>query len=601
MAKEREAIDQESKWNVEALYPDLQAWEAELRLFTGNKEGGLYWPELKRYSGKIDKEAKQLSDLLTIYFDLERKLVKLYTYAHLRHDENVANEVYKDAFDRVSLLYFDFKNETTWIEPEILQIPDSVFADFLVDEQLKPYHIHLKKIVLLKDHTLTSDKEQLLALANKALETPSKAFGLFNNADLKFPPVKNEKGEEKELTHGTYQLYLQSKDRTLRKNGFITIHKTYAKFENTVSELISGQVQKHLFQMRARKFPSCLAAALTPHQIDVSVYHNLIKTVRDNLPILHRYVGVRKKILQVDTLHFYDLYVSLLPEFEKKYTYPEAKKLILDSVKPLGSKYQENLERGLGKDRWIDCFENVGKRSGAYSSGCFDSFPYILMNFQGTLRDVMTLSHEAGHSMHSFLSNQNQSFQYSHYPIFVAEVASTFHEELLFRHLLEKAQSKEEKCYLINQKIDDIRATLFRQTQFAEFELHLHNLAEEGVPLTAASLKLAYRTLNQSYYGPDLVLDPEVDVEFLRIPHFYYNFYVYQYATGVSAAYALALQVLEEGEKARDKYLTFLSSGSSAFPLDLLKIAGVNMSESKPIQKILNRFDSLVKELESLL
>jgi len=599
MAKKRNEVEKQDKWNVENLFLNLEAWEQAFQGLTKGKTESKRWPELAKYQEKLGEGAKTLSTLLKKTFNIERELMKLYTYAHLRHDEDVAYEPHKDIFDRISLLYFDFQNETSWVQPEILQLPEATFEDYLKDAALKDHSIYLQKISALKPYTLTVDKEHLISLAGKALETPEKAFGVFNNADLKFGTIEDEKGKTKELTHGTYGLYLQSKDRTLRKNATLQLHQKYGEFENTVAELINGQVQHHVFEAKARHYPSCLHAALTPHQIPVEVYHNLIATVRKNLSVLHRYVSLRKKHLGVDRLHFHDLYVSLVPDFEKHYSFAEAEQLVLTSIQPLGDAYHQTLKKGLEEELWVDRFENERKRSGAYSSGCYDSFPYILMNFQGTLRDVMTLAHEAGHSMHSYHSNHNQPYEYSHYPIFVAEVASTFNEELLFRTLLEKAVSKEERCYLLNQKIDDIRATLFRQTQFAEFELHLHTLAEKGVPLTATSLKTAYRKLNEDYYGPDLFIDPEIDVECLRIPHFYYNFYVYQYATGISAAYALVEHLMKEGEAARKDYLQFLSSGSSRYPVDLLKMAGVDMGESAPIQTLIDRFAALIEEFES--
>jgi len=599
MAKERKEIADEHKWNVESLYSSLDAWEEGYKSLAREKQQGIRFPTVKKYQGKIHESPQKLAELLKHAFELERTIVKLYTYAHLRHDEDVVHDQHKSAHDRISLLYYEYDNETSWIQPELLQLDEETFQKYLKAPELRDYHVYLKKVYALKPYTLTSDKEALLSLAGKALETPQKAFSLLNDADLKFAKIKTDKGEEKDLTYGSYLLYMQSKDRTLRKNAFVELHNQYEKFENTICELISGQVQTHIFKAKARNYPSALHASLTPHQIDVEVYHNLIGTVRENISSLHRYIGIRKKLLGVESLHCHDLHVSLVPEFEKKYTYEEAKKAILESVAIMGPEYQQALEKGLGEERWVDLYENERKRSGAYSSGCYDSSPYILMNFHGTLRDVMTLSHEAGHSMHSYLSNKNQPYQYSHYPIFLAEIASTFHEDLLFRYLIEKASSHQEKCYFLNQKIDDIRSTLFRQTQFAEFELKLHLLAEQGIPLTPTTLKEAYRQLNIDYYGPELTADPEIDVEFLRIPHFYYNFYVYQYATGISAASALVEKVLDEGASARDAYIKFLSSGSSQYPLDLLKEAGVDMRSKESIERLLRRFDGFVIELEN--
>jgi oligoendopeptidase F len=353
--------------------------------------------------------------------------------------------------------------------------------------------------------------------------------------------------------------------------------------------------------MRARKYPSCVEAALFPNQIDVKVYSALIQAVRSHLPALHRYMKLRKKVMGLDQLHLYDLHVPLVKAVEMGMSYEDATRAIIESVAVLGEDYQRALNQGLTQDRWVDRYENARKRSGAYSSGCYDSMPYILMNYHGTFNDAMTLTHEAGHSMHSFLSRRNQPYHYSQYSIFVAEVASTFHEELLLRHLLSKVKTKEQKAFLINQKIDDMRATLLRQTMFAEFELKVHSWAEQGVPLTPALLKSEYRKLNEEYFGPEMTLDDETDIEWARIPHFYYNFYVYQYATGISAAHALVDKVLSEGDQARDRYLSFLSAGSSHYPIEVLKMAGVDMRTPHPVESAMRHFDALVTELEELL
>ena len=598
MAKERKEVSEADTWDVGCLYPSLEAWEKEFQELTKNKSNLTHWPHIENYKGKIQEGATTLSALLDEMNKVERRLYKLYTYAHLRHDEDVVEELHKNAYDRISLLYFDFQNETSWIQPEILQLPEETFNRYLKEKPLKDYRIHLEKLFALKPYTLTPDKEHLLSLASKALNTPSKTFEILNNAELKFEPAKDGERREYELTHGTYSLYLKSEDRELRKSAFINLHQKFGELENTISELINGQVQGHIFQAKARGYDSALHAALAPHQIDTEVYHNLVSTIRENLPVLHKYISLRKKLFGYDELHYYDLYNSHVPKHDREYSYAEGVKLVLESTKPIGKEYCAVLERGFGEERWVDRYENARKRSGAYSSGCYDSAPYILMNFQGTLRDVYTLAHEAGHSVHSYYSNKGQPFQYSDYPIFVAEVASTFNEELLFRHLMEKAESREEKCYLLNQRIDDIRATLFRQTQFAEFELALHTLAEKGVPLAAASLKETCRKLNRDYYGKDLYLDPEVDVECLRIPHFYYNFYVYQYAAGISAAYALVERLMKEGGSAQKEYLKFLGSGSSRYPIDLLELAGVNMRENGPVQRLIDYFSSLVDGFE---
>ncbi|PIS03245.1 MAG: oligoendopeptidase F, partial [Chlamydiae bacterium CG10_big_fil_rev_8_21_14_0_10_42_34] len=383
-------------------------------------------------------------------------------------------------------------------------------------------------------------------------------------------------------------------------SAFKNLHQGYEAHANTICELIQGQVQSHLFVARARKFKSCLEAALFPHQIDRAVYENLIASVRKRLPLMHEYIALRKKMLNLPEIHMYDLYVPLMDEAQSNMDYNEARQAVIASVAPMGPKYQAELKKGLLDDRWVDAFENVRKRSGAYSSGCYDSMPYILMNYHGTLNDVLTLAHEAGHSMHSLLSRQNQPYIYSQYPIFVAEVASTFNEQLLLNHLKSKAKSDRDQAFLVNYQIEGIRGTILRQTLFAEFELQLHKWAEEGVPFTPALLKKYYTQLNRDYYGPDIVLDPELEIEWARIPHFYYNFYVYQYATGLSAALALFQKAMVD-EKAKENYIGFLSSGGSKYPIDLLVGAGVDMRKPDAVNAALDYFEKLLQELKECL
>jgi oligoendopeptidase F len=600
MVKERSEIPMEDRWNVEALYPSKEKWEEDVKKW-GREGQKPHWPELLMFKGKMKEGASVIRTLLDQCFLIDRHLSKLFTYAHLKHDEDVAEDENKKAYGRALTLLHDFREETSWMEPEFLEMPEPLLQECLRSEKLKDYKVYLERIVRMKPHTLSADKEELLALADKALEAPSKAFSSFNNADLKFPPVQDSQGQEHELTHGKFLFYLRGKDRRLRESAFKMIHLSYIKYENTLCELISGLVQKHVFDMRARNYSSCLEAALFPYQIDLSVYTSLIQAVRSQLPSLHKYLALRKKLLKVDELHLYDLHVPLVADVEMSMDYLSAEKLVIEATAALGEKYQNTLADGLQKGRWVDRYENNRKRSGAYSSGCYDSMPYILMNYQGTFSDVTTLAHEAGHSMHSYFSNHNQPYHYSHYPIFVAEVASTFNEELLFRKMLEKTNDKQKKCYLINQKIDDIRSTLFRQTMFAEFELQIHSWGEQGIPFTPAMLKEAYRTLNREYFGKDVIIDEYIDIEWSRIPHFYYNFYVYQYATGISAAHALVEKVFKEGEKAKERYLKFLSSGSSEYPLDLLLHAGVDMRTSTPVEATIRHFDDLVDELDHLM
>ncbi len=597
----REEIAAGDRWNVESLYPSAEAWEADMKKWGREESQEQHWPELAAFKGRLGEGPETLKALFDVFFKIERSLSNVYVYAHLRHDEDVAQDAYKKAHSRISSLLFDLREETSWIEPEILELPENQLKQYLKAPALKEYQIYLEKIMRLKPHTLTAEKEELVAQAGNALETSSKAFSSFNNADLKFPDVVDSQGKKWELTHGKYLLYLRGKDRTLRKEAFRAVHQSYKHYENTLCELISGQVQKHLFNSRARKYNCCLEAALFPHQVDTKVYTSLIEAVRKNLGSLHRYMALRKKLLGYDELHLYDLHVPLVPDFSFKISYNDAVDQIVHSVKPLGAEYQKALENGLKRDRWVDKFENLRKRSGAYSSGSYDSMPFILMNYQGSYSDFTTLAHEAGHSMHSLLSCKRQPYQDSQYPIFVAEVASTFNEELLNHDLLSKTTDKNLRAFLINQKIEDIRGTFFRQTMFAEFELRLHEWAEKNVPITPALLKEEYRKLNAEYFGKDVVIDEEIAIEWARIPHFYYNFYVYQYATGISAALALCEKVLHEGQPARERYLTFLSSGGSKYPLELLQAAGVDMRKPDAVEATIRHFDALVQELEQLL
>lgn len=596
----REQVKKNDCWDVEKLYGSWKDWESQMQLFARENKTP-HWPEIAAFTSKWQKSPEQLKGLIETCLEIERQLSKLYTYAHLRHDEDVAEEVAKIAMSRISTILYAFRQETAWIEPALLRAQQQMLDTFITDPILASYRLYLEKIIRLKNHTLSQEQEELMALVGKSLETSNQAFGAFNNADLQFPEISDSKGNKHALTHGKYLTLLKEKDRTLRENAFKTLHRGFLAYENTLSELLQGQVQKHVFERKARKYSSCLEAALYVNEIDTQVYFSLIQSVHEHLPSLHRYISLRKKYLQVPSLHAYDLFVPLVKDVEMDVDYDTAVEWIVASLAPLGASYQEVVKKGLTYERWVDRYETPRKRSGAYSSGCYDSMPYILMNFQGTFNDMMTLTHEVGHSMHSHFSRLNQPYQYSQYGIFVAEVASTFHEELLFRYLFNKAETKEQKAFLINQKLDAIRSTLIRQTMFAEFELYMHEKIDSSQVLTPAVLKDQYRKLNQKYFGKDFSLDQELDVECLRIPHFYYNFYVYQYATGISAAHALAEKVCKEGVSAQKKYLQFLSSGSSKYPLELLKEAGVDMRSTESVKVVMRSFDRLVTQLEEFL
>lgn len=599
--KSRDQILSEDQWNVEALYSTPEVWDSALKSFVPNPHQSPHWPALQTFHGTLNQGPEQVRKALDMLMEVDRQLSKLYTYAHLRHDEDIVNPDFKNRYELIVRLAHALAQETASFQPELLSLPDTLLTEYLSSPVLADYRFYLEKIIRLKKHTLSQEGEGLLALAGQALQTSHKAFSAINDADFKFGEVLDSNGTARPISHGTYGLYIRDQDRVLRERAFKQYHQQFHTYENTLCELLNGQVQNHLFHARARHYSTCLDAALFPKNIDTSVYHALIQAVHERLDGLHRYMALRKKILNLDKLHMWDIYVPLTSAVDIKMSYQEAEKIVIESVQPLGNDYQETLRKGLHDQRWVDRYENQNKRSGAYSSGCFDSMPYILMNYKGVLRDVFTLAHEAGHSMHSFYSHQSQPYQYSDYPIFLAEVASTFNEDLLTRLLIDRCQNPHEKIFLINQKIEDIRGTLFRQTMFAEFELLIHQHAEQHTPLTPQLLKQEYRRLNELYFGPSTIIDEEIDIEWARIPHFYYNFYVFQYATGISAALALASKVVGGTEKDRDAYLAFLKGGSSKYPIDMLKMAGIDMTSPAPVKAAIQTFDKLLDELEQLL
>jgi oligoendopeptidase F len=586
----RDQVPKNECWNVDTIFENLELWETKFQ------ELKKKLPEFKEFKGTLNLNPKTLKTFLEVFFSYSREIEKVYVFAHLKHDEDLANNSYKTAYFRSLSLLQEFRSETSWFEPELLTLKE----DFIDSDLLTPYRFYLEKILRLKKHTLSEECEKLIALSSQSMQTGRQAFSALNDADFVFGKILDEKGQSHELTHATYSVYLKDHDRVLRKNAFTTLLKKYDETQNTLAELLKGEIESHVFTKVARGYDSCLEAALFPYNIDKKVYEALIDAVTQNLKPLHKYYALRKKALKLETLHLYDLAVPLIQEIDIKMSYEEAEDTIIESVAPLGKEYQEALRKGLKEGRWVDRFENKNKRSGAYSSGCFETEPFILMNYKNHLRDVFTLAHEAGHSMHSFLSHKSQPYHLSDYPIFLAEVASTFNEDLLSR-TLQKTENKQEKIYLISQQIDDIRNTLFRQTMFAEFELKIHELAEESTPLTPTLLCELYKELLKKYFGSEVVLDEEASFEWARIPHFYYNFYVYQYATGISAALALSKKVNDGGEKDKEAYLNFLKSGSSHYPLETLKIAGVDMSQKEPVKEAIQTFKRLVDELETLL
>ncbi len=590
--KKRSQIPQQYKWNVENLYKNEKIWKKDYQYLKDNVENIL------QFKGKLNS-VEVLNDFFSFTETYERTLEKVYTYSHLRHDEDTSNSVSKAHYQEAQNLFYRYSELAAFVSPELLALSQETIDVLLNSKNLELYRHHLEQIFRSKPHILSQSEETLLSLSQRALSTGSASFSALNNADLKFGIVLHKK-KKFPLTHASYQNYLSNPDRELRRKTFIQYHREFKGHENTIASLLSGQVRASTFNARARKFESALHQALYPKNIDAAVYHSLIEAVHKGIKSLHRYYKIKKKALKLKEFHLYDQYVPIVPKFNKKYSYDTAKKLVIESVAPLGEEYQNLLSKGL-ESGWVDVYENENKRNGAYSSGCYDSMPYILMNYNDELNAVFTLAHEAGHSMHSLLSRRHQPYIYSDYSIFVAEVASTFNEEMLYDYLLERSSSQQEELYLLDSQINAIKGTLFRQVMFAEFELMIHQLDEADKPITHDLLNVEYKKLNRFYFGNHVVIDDEIEIEWTRISHFYYNYYVYQYATGISAAIALHQMVKNGTEKERDLYLQFLKSGNSKYPLEVLKDAGVDMTTTEPVIKAIKKFEVLLSKMEKLL
>ena len=620
MIPSRNQVPIEDQWDLKPFFATESDWNQALENLMEEQEPMKKWPKLLALQGRLHEGAKQVKETLETITSTRRTLEKLYVYAHLRRDENSADDVWMGHHKALSNLFQDFGVAVSWFDPELLTLPESTLDELVQDPGLAEYKVYLQKIIRMKPYTLSEDLESLLAQSDKALKTARRAFSAFNDSDLTFPAICDSHGKQHELTHGSYSLYMQHPDRVLRENAFKNYLSTYGRYAHTLCELLVGNAERNSYIARARGYANSLEAALYPHNIDVAVYHTLIETVRQHLGSLHAYMELRRVVLKLDTLHPYDFHVSLVKDIEKKIPYEKGRDLVVESVSRLGPDYQAILKEGLKQGRWVDRYENRYKRSGAYSSGCYDSAPYILMNYKQLARDVSTLAHEAGHSMHSYLSHHTQRYQDADYPIFVAEVASTFNEELLADLMMQRAENDAERIFFLHEQIEKVRGTLFRQTLFAEFELFIHTSVEQHQPLTPQRIQAYYLQLVREYYGPAVTWDEEIVHEWSRIPHFYHSFYVYQYATGISAAIALANAVRAEetkpqaqaqgqpqaqaqvqGQGARDRYLEFLKSGGSRYPLDLLERAGVNMRSPEPVKNALLQFDNLVQKLRVLL
>ena len=591
---ERSEIREQDKWAIHDIYATDELWEEDL------KKAKSFVPVYAGYVGKLGQDAKTLLAYLKMEEEVAVLADALGNYAMRRSDEDARVSKYQAMAASVMSAYVELSSASSFATPEIMAISDETMERFYAEcPELERYRRYLKDIRRRRAHVLTPAEEKLLAAAGEMANAPDTIYGMLTDADLTFPDVADAEGILHPLSQGTYISYMESSDRVLRKNAFEALYHTYGSFKNAISAVLSAQVKQLQYFAQARKYESSLEASLDATNVPTAVYTNLIEAVHKNLDKMYRYVDLRKKLLGVDELHMYDLYTPLVAGVDKKTPIDEAKKNVYDALAPLGDEYRKILQEGFD-NRWIDIYENAGKRSGAYSAGA-RVHPYVLLNYTGTLDSQFTLAHEMGHALHSYLSNRHQNPLDSEYVIFVAEVASTCNEALFMEHLLSKTTDKKERAYLINHFLEQFRGTLYRQTMFAEFELNIGKMAQEGTALTPDVLNAEYRRLNRLYYGENVVLDDEIDTEWMRIPHFYYDYYVFQYATGYAAAIALSRRILREGETAVKDYLEFLSGGCSKSPIDLLKGAGVDMSTTKPVEEALALFGELIDEMEALM
>lgn len=589
---ERKDIPDDHKWDLRPLFGSDEDWEKAVTEV--DSRIALY----ADYKGRLNDSADVFKEAIDFHLSLTRKMEKIYTYAHLKSDEDKSNQFYLGLHQRAVSLHTRASESASFMTPEIQSIPDDQINSYLADESLAEYKFFLEKILRYKPHTRSETVEHVLAMSREVANAPVQVFGQLDNVDLNFGSLEDEDGKEIELSHGNFSTFLINPNRDIRRKSFFQYYQAYENHKHTLAATLLHTIKKDLFYSRVRHFDNCRASALFADRIQESVYDNLIETVKSNLAPLFKYLDFRKEALALSDLHFYDTYVPIVKDVEFDIPYEVAVDMGVQAMRPLGDEYIKVLQEGL-LGGWVDRYENRGKRSGAYSAGSYDSPPYILLNYEAqNINSVYTLLHEGGHSMHSYYSNKYQPYVDHDYTIFVAEVASTFNENLLSRYLLEHYKDDPAKtAYIINREIDNIRATLFRQTMFAEFEKITHRVVEDNEPLTLDVITGTYRELLETYFGDTLVLDPELSLECLRIPHFYSAFYVYKYATGISAALALADKVVNEGDSARAAYLNFLKLGGSKFPLDELADAGVDMQTPEPIQQAIRYFSDLVDRL----
>lgn len=592
--KDRKDIDVKDTWNLESIYANNELWEEDYAAL--EKDAA----EFAKLKGAIEADVSKIPAVLDAYYGLHRRLSKLSVYARMRFDQDTTDSNYQTMSAKIGSLGVKIGAASAFVEPEILSYSkEQLEAAEKENERTAYYGRKIEEMLRGQEHTLDAEKEELLAAAGDMAEAPDDIFSVLMNADMKYPDIVLEDGTHLPLTNSTYISYMESPDRAVREGAFKTLYGQIASLKNTFAAIYRGNLKQAKFYAQSRKYSSARAMYLADSNVPESVYDNLLSAVHEALPMMYRYVAVRKKVLGVDKLHMYDVYTPIVAAQNQTYEFEQAKQMVLEALKPMGEDYLSHAREGL-ENRWIDIYPNKGKKGGAYSWGCYDSQPFILLNYTKNLDSVFTLIHEMGHSIHSYYSRTAQDYAYSDYKIFVAEVASTCNECLLMHDLLEKTTDKEQRKYLLNHYLDSFKGTLFRQTMFAEFEKTAHDYCAQGKPLTAEALSQMYLELNQKYFGPDMEKDEEIAYEWMRIPHFYTPFYVYQYATGYSAAVALSAKILKEGKPAVDAYMSFLKGGESKDPIDLLKMAGVDMTTEKPVADALALFGELVAELEAL-
>lgn len=597
MAKEeklRSEIEDKYKWDLSKIYKDEKEWQKD---FDDVKEEIL---KATSYKNSFLINGKKLYEYLKYDEVVSRKLEKIYYYAHLNHDADTLNEKYKIMTNKVSDLFTKYNELSSFVVPEILKLDEKKLASFYEDEKkLEDYRFSIENIYRFKNHTLDEEKEKMLSNLSKCLSNPEETYEALTDSDFEYDYITDEKGNKIKFNESNYSLFIKSKDRSVRKKAFEMLHNKYKKYIRTITSTYKGEVETNVVLAKIRNYDSAISASLYSDNVSQDIYNNLIKVVNDNMDVLYKYYDLKKEILSLNRLHMYDTYVEIINKVSKKYTFDEAKEIVMEALSVLGDKYIKNLKKAFD-EKWIDIYHSKGKRSGAYSSGNFDVNPYVLLNFEGTLDDVSTLAHELGHSMHTYLSCKNNPYQYSSYEIFVAEVASTVNELLLANYMLKSSKNKEEKLAIINHILDLYKATLYRQTMFAEFEKETHKLREKGEVLTSDLLSNMYYDLVKKYFGPNVLCDDLIRYEWARIPHFYYNFYVYKYATGISAASYIVDGILNNREGALKNYINFLKTGGSMYPLDELKIAGVDLNSKSVVLSAIKTFERYLKEFKDI-